>query len=173
MELSGSLEKRLPKLREKETDSRPVWSQFLATVCGIGYLPLAPGTWASLVATAVWYGVYQFGGGLAWMFHLGALAILLPLAVIVAERAARAMGERDPSAIVIDEIVGQSLPFLFVPAGPLWALAAFGLFRFFDILKPPPVRQCERLPGGFGIVLDDCAAGIYAGLALWLIHAAI
>jgi phosphatidylglycerophosphatase A len=89
-----------------------------------------------------------------------------PLAWISGGIAARGFGEEDPSVVVIDEVVGQTIALLFVPVSLWYFIGAFALFRFFDITKPPPVRRCERLPGGLGILMDDCVAGIYAGLTI-------
>jgi phosphatidylglycerophosphatase A len=97
------------------------------------------------------------------------LPLLLALAVAVtlvgipaATRAARAAAKKDPGFVVIDEVAGQLISLVAVPLKWKTFLAGLILFRVFDILKPPPVRQMERLPGGTGIVLDDVAAGIYA-----------
>ena len=81
------------------------------------------------------------------------------------------MGREDPSCIIMDEILGQSLALLFAPLSFLNVAIAFSAFRFFDIVKPFPVRRCERFPGGLGILMDDLMAGLYAGILLLLIHA--
>ena len=92
-----------------------------------------------------------------------ALAALVTLIGIpAATRVARATGGKDPQFVVIDEVAGQLIALIAVPLAWKTFLAGFILFRAFDIVKPPPVRQLERLPEGTGIVLDDVAAGIYA-----------
>ena len=92
-----------------------------------------------------------------------ALAIVVTLIGIpAATQVARTSGKKDPSFVVIDEVAGQLIALIGVPIAWKSFLAGFILFRVFDILKPPPVRQLERLPEGTGIVLDDVAAGIYA-----------
>ncbi len=143
------------------------------TGVGVGYLPLAPGTWASLATLLPVVAVH-------WLFPLhetivlGSLVALLTVpAMVFSTRFSRSEGDPDPSKIVIDEILGQMLCFLFVPVSAVSLGAGFFLFRFFDILKPFPVRNSEKLPGGMGIVCDDLIAGLYAGLCLkiliWLI----
>lgn len=176
MEISESLGKRLlrPKEREKEvergsTSAGTQLARLLATGFGLGYLPLAPGTWASLATVTVWYLLYSGMGTSAWAIHLPVVCVLFPVAWIASGSAARSLRQEDPRVVVIDEIFGQSLPLLLVPVNFWTVLGAFGLFRLFDIVKPPPVRQCERLPGGLGILMDDCAAGLYAAVVLALI----
>jgi len=99
-----------------------------------------------------------------------AVAIGIPAATLEA----RGCGKKDPSHVVIDEVAGQLLTFMAVPIGWKPLLAGFILFRVFDILKPPPVRQLERLPEGTGIVVDDLGAGVYALLVLQiLLHSGV
>ncbi len=136
------------------------------TGLGVGYLPLAPGTWASLATLLLVLGVH-------WLLPLhetivlGSLVALLTFpAVVFSTRYSRSEGDPDPSKIVIDEILGQMLCLLFVPVSAVSLGAGFLLFRFFDIVKPFPVRSSEKLPGGMGIVGDDLVAGLYAGLCL-------
>ncbi len=171
MEISESLGKKLLRLKERERESVSVQlATWTATGFGLGYLPVAPGTWASLAAAAVWYLMYSWLDHAALFFHLPVVLLLFPLAWRTSEAAARGLKDGDPRQVIIDEVFGQSLPFLLVPVNLWTALGAFGLFRFFDILKPFPVRQCERLPGGLGIVMDDCAAGLYAAAVLAVIQ---
>ncbi len=143
------------------------------TGLGVGYLPLAPGTWASLATLLPVFTVH-------WLFPLhetivlgGLVALLTFPAVVFSTRFSRSEGDPDPSKIVIDEILGQMLCLLFAPVAAVSLGAGFLLFRFFDIVKPFPVRNSEKLPGGMGIVCDDLIAGLYAGLCLkiliWLI----
>ena len=136
------------------------------TGLGLGYLPLAPGTWASLATLLLVFAVH-------WLFPLhetivlGSLVVLLTIpAVIFSTRFSRSEGDPDPSKVVIDEILGQMLCLVFVPVSALSLAVGFLLFRFFDIVKPFPVRNTEKLPGGMGIVCDDLIAGLYAGLCL-------
>lgn len=141
----------------------PVWARVVATFFGIGRLHPGPGTWASAGAALVWAGLaYALGPGLRTPVVV-ALALLVTLIGIpAATHAARAAGKKDPQFVVIDEVAGQLVALIAVPVAWKTFLAGFILFRGFDILKPPPVRQLERLPEGIGIVLDDIAAGLYA-----------
>lgn len=140
---------------------------WIATGGGSGLLPKAPGTWGSLAALGLGWIIYASWGPLA--IGLGAVAALF-LGVWASERFMRRTGAHDPGAIVIDEFAGQWLALVAMPAaGGLihWA-AAFVLFRIFDILKPWPVGLLDRrVKGGWGVMLDDVAAGLYAALALW------
>lgn len=141
----------------------PLWAFLIATFFGIGTLGPGPGTWGSAAAVLIWWALAH---GVPASQQPLLLAALASLAIIVgipaATRVARAYGKKDPGFVVIDEVAGQWITLLFVPVTWKTLLAAFILFRGFDILKPPPVRQLERLPEGSGIVVDDVGAGIYA-----------
>ena len=147
----------------------PFWAVTVATFCGIGRLRPGPGTWASALAVLVWF---VLGRGIAGNLHPALLASLIVLVVAAgipaATLVARASGLKDPGFIVIDEVAGQWIALLFAPLSWKTLLAAFILFRGFDIVKPPPVRQLESLPEGTGIVVDDVAAGAYALLVMQL-----
>src|SRR5580704_4172878 len=137
------------------------FARLLATWFGCGYAPKGPGTAGSLAAIAIAWVLHEYAGvGPAGFAVLGA-GLTLP-AIWAAGVTARETGLKDPQIVVIDEVVGQWLA-LAGAAELNWKtfLAAFALFRAFDIWKPPPVRQLERLPGGTGIVLDDVMAGLY------------
>jgi phosphatidylglycerophosphatase A len=143
----------------------------------VGLLKPAPGTWGSLAATLLWLAaVYSLhpaplvlGAGTIAAALL-AILIGIPAATIVA----RESGRQDPQHVVIDEVAGQwiALTAVAFASHTRWehAVFAFALFRLFDITKPPPARQLERLHGGLGIVLDDVAAGLYALLGSLLIQ---
>lgn len=141
----------------------------LATFFGIGYLPLAPGTWASLFTAAVIYLVFPLLQG-GWQTILVALPLVFLLGIPAAAAAEKHFGRKDPRPCVIDEVAGQMTALLFIPHNLFYFGAAFLLFRFFDIFKPFPVRQSESLPHGIGIMVDDLLAGAYALLLLqiWL-----
>jgi phosphatidylglycerophosphatase A len=141
---------------------------WLATFFGIGYIPLAPGTWASMVVMAT---LLLLPVGMVTLpIYLLALGIVVVVGIPAAYRAERHFGRHDPHLCVIDEVAGQMVALLLLPQRAGYYIAAFFLFRFFDIFKPFPVRQSERLPGGFGIMTDDLLAGGYAWLALYLIR---
>ena len=150
----------------------PLWATLTATFFGMGYLRPGPGTWAS-AATMVLWAILAHN-----LPHPFRTPILIGLAVVItligipaATRAARASAKKDPSFVVIDEVAGQLVSLVAVPLAWKTFLAGLILFRVFDILKPPPVRQLERLPEGTGIVLDDVAAGMYAlGVMQLLLH---
>ncbi len=140
----------------------------LATWFGSGYSPWAPGTAGSLAAVAIAVALHAWAGFGRAGFALLAVVFFVP-AVWAAGVTAQVVKREDPSIVVIDEVIGQWLAL----AGARvfnWksVLAAFLLFRLFDIWKPFPVRQLEALPGGVGINADDVMAGAYAGLVLIL-----
>jgi phosphatidylglycerophosphatase A len=139
----------------------------IATWFGCGYAPKGPGTAGSVAALAIAWLLNTYAGvsavGLAW------LAVLLAIPGIwAADVVARSSGTTDPQIVVVDEVVGQwmTLAGATVLNWKSWLLA-LALFRLFDIWKPPPVRQLERLPGGLGIVADDAMAGVYGALVLF------
>ena len=139
----------------------------IATWFGCGYSPRAPGTAGSIAALALGILLHRYAGFAQWQFALLAGLTLIP-AIWAAGVVSRAAGLEDPQFVVVDEVVGQWIAL----AGALtynWRsyLAALALFRLFDIWKPPPVRQLEDLPGGWGINLDDVMAGVYAALVLF------
>jgi phosphatidylglycerophosphatase A len=141
-------------------------ANLLSTWFGCGYSPRAPGTAGSLAALAIGIVLHQFAGFGQWQFGVLAAITLIP-AVWAAGVTAESSGLKDPQFVVIDEVIGLWIA-LAGACAYNWKsyLAAFALFRLFDIWKPPPVRQLEALPAGWGINLDDVMAGIYAALVL-------
>lgn len=144
----------------------------LATFLGSGYFPIAPGTAGSAAAIPVY--VLLRWLDLPWLDAV----VIVGLCVAgfwAGSVAAAHYGREDPGYVVLDEVVGMLLTLAFIPLTWSGVLAGFLLFRLFDIVKPPPARQLERLPGGVGIMLDDVMAGIYANIALrlliWLVPA--
>jgi len=139
---------------------------FLVATCfGLGTVPWAPGTWGSGVGVFL----YWITRGFPFWAKLIFLALLTFLGTLASQRIALAFGQEDPSAVIIDEVAGAYLALLGHPADPLHLLVGFFLFRFFDIWKPWPIRATERLPGGFGIMADDLAAGGLSNVVLFLI----
>jgi len=141
----------------------------LATWFGCGLSPVAPGTVGSAAAIAVAWGLHTIFGWRPWMFPLLAAVMLVP-AVWASGVTAIASGKDDPGKVVVDEVLGQwvALGGAIVLDWKMW-LAAFLLFRVFDIVKPFPLRRLEKLHGGTGIVADDLGAGIYSALVLYAI----
>ena len=145
----------------------------IATAGYSGFFPMAPGTVGSAVGLAVWALARAGGAGLA--SELVVAAALLVIGAWAATRAERDLGTTDPGPVVIDEVMGMCVTMVAAPFTWPAALAGFFLFRAFDIVKPPPARQLERCHGGWGIMLDDLAAGVYAwgalALLVWLLPA--
>jgi phosphatidylglycerophosphatase A len=154
--------------------SLAVW---LAVGLGAGWAPKAPGTWGTLLGLPLAWAIHQTG--LFWQIAaIVALALLgAPICTIAARRLG---GQKDPGAIVLDEIASLPIVFLgvdlvgFSGRTLVMLLVGFGLHRLFDITKPPPVRHLERLPDGWGVMADDTAAAAYACLTLhallWLVQ---
>jgi len=136
----------------------------IATVFFSGYSPVAPGTAGSLVALIP----LIIFPGIPIFTLLVMIVIGFSIGVFVSKKYEMVYGD-DPRVVVIDEAVGMWITMLFVPITWLNLGAGFLLFRIFDIIKPPPARQFEAIPNGWGIMLDDVAAGIYAGILLFLI----
>ena len=173
--------------------------------CGVGYMPVAPGTWGSGVGLVIYLAFASFAGrvfpvpppsehnlrdldatlGLLeatkWAPVLQTAAYLSLVTVVVlvgiwaATRAEPLLGRKDPGVVVVDEVAGQLITFMFVPAGaPWWLLAAgFVAFRVFDMWKPYPIRRLEALESGLGIMADDVLAGAYAATLMSLLVALI
>jgi phosphatidylglycerophosphatase A len=151
---------------------RDRWILFMATGCGAGKIPAAPGTFGSLAGLLLAWCVSGWHAFLLVLF----IVLFCVLAVGVAHQAERLLGSKDPGAIVIDEIAGMLIACAGISLTATAAVCLFILFRLFDILKPFPVGWLDRrLTGGFGIVADDLAAGILANLVYrvgsWLVAA--
>jgi phosphatidylglycerophosphatase A len=154
-------------------EKKTLWAWLIGTFFGAGLLKPGPGTYGSISAVLLWYAAAHIlhpapaalaiGTAIAAIF---ATLIGIPAASIVANES----GREDPGHVVIDEVAGQLIALIAIPADWQHAALSLVLFRFFDILKPPPVRQLERLHGGTGIMLDDVGAGIYALAVAQLIH---
>ena len=132
-------------------------SEWLATCFKIGHLPIAPGTWGSLAAVISWWLWLQYLDPLVFIVFI---FTIFTIGVFAANIIIDHTGEKDPSRVLIDEAAGQWLGLLILPDGTLYIAGAFILFRFLDILKPWPIRQLERFPKGWGVMLDDMLAGL-------------
>ncbi|MCI0494885.1 phosphatidylglycerophosphatase A, partial [candidate division KSB1 bacterium] len=142
-----------------------ILAKIISTFFGVGYFPLAPGTMGSLAALIVYWISPEITAIQLALIILGISVLGVYTATITEHEMKNKLGQEkgiDPGIIVIDEVVGMLIALLFVPKTTFFLIAAFILFRIFDITKPYPVRNMERFPGGWGIVLDDVIAGIYA-----------
>jgi len=135
-------------------------ADWLATCFRIGYLPLAPGTWGSASAVIAWRLLPEMD-----LFRLSLIVIVIFLVGVNASSiVSNKERDSDPSKVVIDEWVGMWIALLMIPNEWVWLGIAFLLFRVFDIIKVYPANRFERLPGGWGIMMDDVVAGLYAGV---------
>lgn len=132
-----------------------------ATVLGVGYAPIAPGTFGSAAGLLLWW-VLPAAPGL----QAAVIAALFALGTWSGTVAERHFGKIDPGQVVIDEVMGMLITLFLNPVGWAGAWAAFFLFRVADVIKPYPANHLERLPGGMGVMADDAMAAIYANLAL-------
>lgn len=189
--VSASVESE--ELAREETREKTFLDYFslAITTFGVGYLPLAPGTWGSAVGVLIYLAFRQIEAGsyayfalrgwqeaqvTAWIHAVNAILFLLfcLLGIWAASRATTLFRHKDPSQAVVDEVIGQLLVFLFVPFDVSWKyiLAGFLLFRLFDIWKPYPIDSLQNLPAGIGVCADDILAGVYGGAILSLFYAA-
>ena len=142
-------------------------SEWIATCFKVGYLPLAPGTWGSIFAILVWWVLLKdldlliFGIVIILFFFIG---------IIVSNIIIDQNGDNDPSHIIIDELVGQWLALWILPDGYFYIIVVFILFRFFDIIKPWPIRFMEQLPKGLGVMCDDLTAGLITLILIQIIN---
>jgi phosphatidylglycerophosphatase A len=150
----------------------PRWAQVTATFFGVGRIKPGPGTWASAITVALWAALgSSLPASVRWPVALSCAFLAAAVGIAAANRIVQATGLKDPQIIVIDEVAGQVIALIAAPLTWQCLLAGLILFRAFDILKPPPVRQLEALPEGWGVMLDDVAAGILALLVLQaLVH---
>ena len=150
-----------PPVKTRKT----LWAWAIATFFGAGLGKPGPGTWGSVAALLLWAGlaIGQHANAKTLLILLF-VGILLSIAfgVPAATIAARESGRHDPGFVVVDEVAGQWIALLWAPADWRHGIIALVLFRLFDITKPFPARQLEKLPEGWGIVFDDVAAGLYA-----------
>jgi phosphatidylglycerophosphatase A len=149
----------------------------IAIGAGAGLSPLAPGTCGAIEGVAVYLAAAYIAPRAMTLTHNGSLVFLLLLNLVLfavgvwaSARACKISGLKDPQKVVIDEVSGQLIAL--APAAlslaVLPVIAAFALFRLFDIFKPYPIRKLESLPGGLGVMADDALAGVYAGALVWI-----
>jgi phosphatidylglycerophosphatase A len=155
---------------ERTPANAPGWAWVVATFFGTGFGRPGPGTWASVATTLLWGGLAPLASPPQRLpYAVFAAAVVTLAGIPAATRVARAMEKKDPSQVVIDEVAGQMVAFIAAPLNWRCLLAGLILFRVFDISKPFPIRRIERLPEGFGIMLDDVGAGLYALVLMQLL----
>ncbi len=151
-----------------DTESQAVKGGFgiklIATFFYSGYLPKAPGTWASGFTTIILYFIWPH----FWLYQLIAIAVIYFIGAYISGRAEEHFGH-DGRPIVIDEVMGQMVALFMVPQKFLPFFLAFIFFRFFDVVKPPPIKAWESYRKGWGVMADDLAAGFYAACLLQLV----
>ena len=148
-------------MAKSEKGSRPRFALAVATALGVGYVPFAPGTFGSAVGVIAW--CLLPASPIVQAITIAALFAAGSWSGTIAERH---FGTTDPSAVVIDEVMGMLITLFLVPVGWRGALCGFFVFRVADVLKPFPANRLERLPGGLGVMADDGMAAIYANLIL-------
>ena len=142
----------------------------IASVFHLGFVPGAPGTYASVATALSYYLIYRFSHRILPELHISAVCLITLVGVLASAELHRITGEEDPHFIVIDEVAGQLLAFLFLPIGALNIILGTAFFRIFDIWKPFPIKRLESLGGGVGVMADDLLAGVYANLVLQLLN---
>ena len=183
----------MPRPAPRPARSAKDYLALAIATCGVGYLPLAPGTWGSLLGIGCYlllryavfnlfpapqlrnWGINDQSGFVIFLFQFILIALVVAISVIgawAATRVEKISQRKDPGIVVIDEVAGQLLTFFLVleVLGFRWILLGFILFRFFDIVKPYPARKIEAMPGGLGVMGDDLIAGLYS---TWVLAAAM
>ena len=146
------------------------FSLLIASLFYIGFIPGAPGTYASIVTTLGFLSVYLFSHKIPPELHVSAVCLITLIGILTSSEVSRAGGNEDPSFVVIDEVAGQLLTFLFLPVNSLNLITGTVAFRVFDMWKPFPIRRLESLGSGVGIMADDLLAGVYGNLVLQLLN---
>ena len=142
-------------------DSRPVFGLAIATALGVGYAPVAPGTFGSAAGLIAWWLLPA-----STTVQAAAIVVMFIAGSWAGSVAERYFGRSDPGQVVIDEVMGMLITLFLNPVGWVGALAGFFLFRLFDVIKPYPANRLEKLHGGIGVMADDGMAAVYANLVL-------
>ena len=151
------------KIKLHEVFSNP--SLFLATGFGIGLLPIAPGTFGSVLGIVLFLAIAHLYLPIFWLGMI--ILILFFVSYFAVQSALKIIKRSDPGEIVIDEILGMMLVMMTIPPDPKWIFLAFILFRIFDILKPWPINLVDsKLKNALGVILDDLLAALYAGIVI-------
>lgn len=189
-EISAKIElQEIRKEKRQPTNFLDYFSIGLTTF-GVGFIPLAPGTWGSAAGVLIYLFFSAFESNFSayfshrgWqdnqftalihVFNLILFLLFCFLGIWASGRATEIFQDKDPQKVVVDEVIGQLIVFLFVPFDISWklVLAGFILFRLFDIWKPYPIDALQNLPAGIGVCADDIVAGVYGGVCLAIIYA--
>jgi phosphatidylglycerophosphatase A len=176
------------EVEKRKPDGLLDYLSLALTTFGVGYLPLAPGTWGSLLAVGFYAVLASSFQAVRYTanpespesivaaihsFILIAFLLFILVGIWAANRSIALLGNSDASQAVVDEVIGQLIVFLFIPFTSSWILMAAGFlfFRIFDIWKPYPIDYLQELPGGIGVCADDILAGVYAGVCVSIIYA--
>ena len=156
-------------------DGFPLLPKLLATSFGAGFLPIAPGTWGSIVAIILWLPLYIWASPSSTVIITISAAIIYFIVGTWASNEAEKYWGKDPVVACADETVGQWIALIPITSlCPWWEiLISLALFRFFDIFKPLGIRYMEKLPGGFGMMADDILAGVYSAVLIFILNIAI
>ena len=142
------------------------FTKYFATLFGIGFIPLAPGTFGSLFAILIWY---VFIDLFSIFYFIALFLFVLSVSFYLTDIYLDNYKKKDPSEVIVDEYLGKSIPLLFIVNFNIYeVLIAFVTFRFFDIYKIYPINKIEDLRGSYGVILDDIVAGIYSLIILML-----
>ena len=143
-----------------------MFSKYFSTIFGIGHIPIAPGTFGSIFAILIWC---IFINMLSISYFIILFLLILSISFYITGIYLEKFKKKDPSEVIIDEFLGQSIPLLFVfNLNAFEVLVAFVSFRFFDIYKIYPINKAEEIEGSYGVILDDIIAGIYALIVLMI-----
>lgn len=137
--------------------------KIIATGFFLGYIPIAPATFSCVISIIIWYFLIEYK-----IIYITVATLLFIVGLLISNDLTKVWG-KDPHKIVIDEYASLLLPLMFTPSRLLPLVITFVLFRIFDIIKPPPLRKLEKLPGGWGIMLDDLGAAIYTTIIIIII----
>ena len=145
------------------------WKELFFTGMYSGYSPIAPGTAGTVLAFLIYILEYIIFGNNSWIVNLVVVFILIYPSIKLCDTGENFFKKKDPSEVVLDEIIGYWISVLFYPFNWKIVLFAFCIFRVMDILKPYPIRKFEKYKGGFGIIIDDLIVGIYTNLLIRII----
>lgn len=148
------------------------WREFFFTGAGTGYFPFASGTAATILALAIYAAEYLIFGTYVWLENLIVVACMIYPSVRLCGDGEKYFRMKDPTQVVLDEIIGFKISVLLLPFNWYTAIIAFCLFRIFDIIKPWPAGKLEHIDGGLGIMVDDMIAGLYSLAVLLVILSA-